>query len=129
MDEMFEKASRQKLRFPFKGSITVEDLWDLSPKDLDSIYRAVSKELKSLEEDSLLEKRGSAKSVPELQVAIIKRVYEVKLADADRREKLALRREQIRQLDDIIAQKENTALTEKSIEDLRKMRDDLEVQA
>jgi len=100
-----------------------------SNKELDSIYRKVSKELKSLEEDSLLEKKGSAKSTPELQVAIIKRVYEVKVADAANREKLALRREQIRQLDDIIAQKENTALSEKSLDDLRKMRGDLEVQA
>jgi len=111
-----------------KGLITTEDLWDLSSKDLDTIYRGISKELKSLQEDSLLEKKGSASSTLELQVAIIKRVYEAKRAEAAEREKLAVKRDQVRQLNDIIAQKENTALSEKSLEDLKKMRDDLEAE-
>ena len=128
MDELFERASRLKLRFPFKGIVTVEDLWDLSLKELDSIYRVVNKELKSLEEDSLLEKKDSSKSLPELQVAIIKRIYEIKRADIEKREKLVLRKEQISQLDAIIAQKENTALSEKSLEDLKKMRSDIETE-
>ena len=126
MDDLFEKASRLKLRFPYKGAITVEDLWDLPAKDLDAVYRTVSKDLKYLQEDSLLEKRTSAGVVLELQSAIVKRVYAVKQEEAERREKLVVRREQIRQLDDIIAQKENTALSESSLEDLRKMREALE---
>ena len=126
VEMMFVKASRIKLRFPIKGSISVEDLWDLSPKELDAVYRTVNKELKSLAEDSLLEKKKTGESVLELQVGIIKYIYDTKQEDIARREKAFARREQIRQLDDIIAQKENTALTEKSLEDLKKMRDELE---
>jgi uncharacterized protein YfkK (UPF0435 family) len=126
VDAMFEKASRIKLRFPFfKGLISAEDLWDLRVEDLDGIYRSVSEELKSVQEDSLLKKRTGG-SVLELQIGIIKRVYAARQEEADKREKAAARREQIRQLDDIIARKENTALSEKSLEDLRKMRDELE---
>jgi hypothetical protein len=125
VEMMFVKASRIKLRFPIKGSISVEDLWDLSPKELDTVYRTVNKELKSLAEDSLLEKKTGG-SILELQVGIIKHIYDTKQEDIARREKAFARREQIRQLDDIIAQKENTALTEKSLDDLKKMRDELE---
>jgi hypothetical protein len=124
-EKMFEKASKIKLRFPYKGMITTEDLWDLPAKELDSIYRAIGKELKSVQEDSLLEKKTGG-SVLELQIGIIKYIYVAKQEEAERREKTFARREQIRQLDDIIAQKENTALSEKSLDDLKKMRDEME---
>jgi len=125
MDMMFEKASKIKLRFPFKGAISVEDLWDLSDKELDTIYRVVSKELKSLADDSLLEKKSGG-SILELQVGIIKHIYTAKQEEIARKTKASAKREQIRQLRDIIAQKENTALSETSLEDLKKMLAELE---
>jgi uncharacterized protein YfkK (UPF0435 family) len=124
-EKMFEKASKIKLRFPYKGIIATEDLWDLSARDLDSIYRVIGKELKSVQEDSLLEKKTGG-SLLELQIGIVKYVYAAKQEEAERREKTLARREQVRQLDDIIAQKENTALSEKSLDDLKKMRDEME---
>jgi hypothetical protein len=123
---MFEKATRLKLRFPYKGLITVEDLWDLPPKELDTIYRGISKELRSVSEDSLLEKKKAGDSVLELQIEIIKHIYLAKQEDIDRRVKALARKDRVRQLDDIIAQKENTALSEKSLDDLKKMRDEME---
>jgi uncharacterized protein YfkK (UPF0435 family) len=124
-DNMFEKASKLKLRFPYKGVITVEDLWDLPVKELDTVYRFINKELKSVQEDSLLEKNTGG-LVLELQIEIIKHIYAVKQDEIAKREKALARREQVRQLDDIIARKENTALSERSLDDLKKMRDELE---
>ena len=43
---IFEYAAKNKLRFPFRGSITTEDLYDLSPANLDSIYKTLSREAK-----------------------------------------------------------------------------------
>ena len=39
-ENLFEMATRSKLRFPStKGELSVEDLWDLSDKDLDVVYK------------------------------------------------------------------------------------------
>ena len=35
--ELFEIATRKKYRFPYKGLISVEDLWDLSMRELVAI--------------------------------------------------------------------------------------------
>ena len=40
MNALFVMATRGKYRFPFKGQISVEDLWDLSVKNLDSIFKS-----------------------------------------------------------------------------------------
>lgn len=37
LTNIFEKATKEKYRFPFKGQVSVEDLWDLKLQDLDSI--------------------------------------------------------------------------------------------
>ena len=51
---IFEYAVRNKVRFPFKGMISVEDLWDLSLTNLDSIYKTLNKQIKQNDEESLL---------------------------------------------------------------------------
>ena len=51
---MFEFATRTKMRFPFKGMISVEDLWDLSVKELDSIFKTLNAQVKKSQEESLL---------------------------------------------------------------------------
>lgn len=52
--ELFEIAIRNKYRFPFKGWISTEDLWDLSVQNLDSIFKTLNKEFKTTGEESLL---------------------------------------------------------------------------
>ena len=56
---IFEMATRNKFRFPYKGLISVEDLWDLSHVQLDSIYKNLNKEIKQTQEESLLSAKNS----------------------------------------------------------------------
>lgn len=123
---MFEKAARQKLRFPFRGSISVEDLWDLSVQELDGLYSGLNKRLKESQEESLLSSvKKRADSELQLQVDIIKHIVEVKLQETLDKEQAAEKRDKKRKLMDLISQKKDSELQNKSIEDLQKMMDEI----
>lgn len=123
---IFEYAVRNKVRFPFKGMISVEDLWDLSLTNLDSIYKTLSKQAKQSEEESLLNVKTNVDTVLEVQIAIVKHVVAVKLAEQDAREKAAAKKAQKQRIMSLIATKEDEALQKKSINDLKKMLDELD---
>ena len=72
--KIFEFATRNKVRFPFKGMISVEDLWDLSLTNLDSIYKTLNKQVKQSEEESLLSTKASVDTELEVQIAIVKHI-------------------------------------------------------
>jgi len=116
---MFEKASRMKLRFAYKGQCSVEDLWDLSVEELDSIYQEMRKKQRESNTDSLLEKRDEGDRLLDLQVNIVKHIVQVKLAEAEARERAAenkLRREKIAA---IMAEKQDEGLKNMSLEELQ----------
>lgn len=122
---IFEYATRNKIRFPFKGMISVEDLWDLSLANLDSIYKTLNKQIKQTEEESLLATKTSVDTELEVQIAIVKHIVSVKLEEQDAREKAAAKKAQKQKIMSIIATKEDEALQSASVEDLRKMLDEL----
>jgi len=115
---MFEKASRLKLRFIHKGLCTVEDLWDLPLKSLDSIFKELNNRLKMQKEESLLETKSNEDEILDLQIAIIKHVVEVRLAEKklrlDAKEKAAKKEKLL----GIIAEKQEEGLRGMSIEEL-----------
>lgn len=67
-EKLFEMATRSKLRFPStKGELSVEDLWDLSDKDLDVVYKNLKDQEVKSSEESLLDE---ANVDPKLTAAI-----------------------------------------------------------
>ena len=125
VEKIFEFATRNKVRFPFKGMISVEDLWDLSLTNLDSIYKILNKQVKQSEEESLLTTKSSVDTELEVQIEIIKHIVSVKLKEQEAREKAAAKNAQKQKIMSIIATKEDEALQNSSVEDLRKMLDEL----
>lgn len=125
IESIFEYASRNKVRFPFKGAISAEDLWDLSLVNLDSIYKTLNKRAKQLDEESLLSMKASIDTELSVQIAIIKHIVAVKLAEKEAVEKAAVKKAQRQKIMSIIAIKENEALQASSIDDLRKMLDEI----
>jgi len=123
---IFEKATRHKLRFQYKGSQTVEDLWDLKLEDLDHIYSGLRAEQRASETDSLLKKTSKEGIILALKIDIIKHIVDVKQSEAEIRVKRAETREQARRIREIIAQKKDEALAGMSLEDLEKRAGELD---
>lgn len=86
---MFEKASRKKLRFDTqRGTLSAEDLWDLSLEGLDEIVTNLSKQAEESREESFIKKRTVVGRDLSLRFDIVKRVIEVRLQEAENAEKL-----------------------------------------
>lgn len=125
-ENMFEMAVREKYRFPYKGQISVEDLWDLPGTQLDVIYKALNAEKKVSEEDSLISTHSKAEIVLQTKIDIVKYVYAKKLEEAAVRKQKAANAEEKRRIMELIANKEDAALAEKSVDELKKMLTELE---
>jgi len=124
-EKMFEVATRNKLRFPFKGMISTEDLWDLSVGDLDTIFKQLNSLAKQAEEESLLNSKSKQDKMLEVRIGIIKHIVTTKLEEAENREKSQELYEQKQKILEIIANKQDASLETKSIEELEKMLEDL----
>lgn len=121
---VFEYATRRKVRFPFKGQISTEDLWDLSLENLDSIYKTLKSQVKAEQGESLLRKASPNDELLEAQIEVVTHIVNVKLAEREARQKDRERRERNARIKEIIAQKQDADLQSKSVEELEKMLDE-----
>lgn len=129
MTEMniFEYAARNKLRFPYKGSITAEDLFDLSPEALDGIYKTLSRQVKVNQEESLLADKNEEDEQLSVKIEIIKFIVADKLAAIEKAKKTAATKMKAEKIRSILAKKQDVALEEMSAEELQKMLEELDV--
>jgi len=118
---LFETAVRNRYRFNFKGLITVEDLFSLSVQELDTIFKALNKELKQVEEESLLNTKSAEDAVVENKIAIIKSIVAEKITEAEQRKNAQVIKAQDQKIMAIIQAKEEEELLKKSPEELRAM--------
>lgn len=127
MNSIFEFATRNKLRFPYKGSISVEDLWDLSQKQLNEVYKILKKELKLISEEESLMSLGKDDPYIELniKIEIVKHIFNVKKVEAQQREDAAIKAEKKQRILDILAKKQDDSLNNMSEDELIKMLDEL----
>jgi len=119
---MFEKASRLRLRFNYKGLIAVEDLWSLSVENLDNMFKDLNRLLRDRQGESLLEE--TSRSDPdhlELKIDIIKHIVKVKLEEKKTQEEKLLRLEKKKKILQFISEKQDEELRGKSVKDLEKL--------
>ncbi len=115
---LFEVATRNNYQFPFKGLINVIDLWDLSPTNLDSVFKVLNAEVKKSEEESLLNTKSKEDEELFNKIEIVKYIVGVKLAEKEAKEDEKKNREMKQRLLAIKAKRQNEALENLSDEDL-----------
>ena len=125
-ENLFEMATRSKLRFPStKGELSVEDLWDLSDKDLDVVYKNLKDQEVKSSEESLLD---DANVDPKLTAAIgiVRYIFTTKrkekLTEKERINKKLTQKKYI----DALSKKQDEAIEKMSEAELRAMIDSLE---
>lgn len=121
MSDLFKVATKKKYRFNFKGVLTVEDLWDLTVEDLDKIYKGLKSKLKDAAEESLLNTVSKEDKELNNKIEIVKIIVADKLAAKEKAEKTQLQKQQNQRILEIIADKQDAALKEKSLEELTAM--------
>lgn len=122
---LFEEAVRFKFRFPYKGLISVEDLWDLPLKALDEVFKTLNAEAKKSQEESLLATKDQAAAVLEDKIEIVKYIVRVKQEAAVAAKNAAEAKAQKQKILEIISRKEDAKLEGMSLEDLRKLAESL----
>lgn len=122
---IFELASNMKFRFPYKGLISTEDLWDLNLDQLDMVYRALNKDVKKSQEESLLSKNTFEDKILSAKIEIVKHIFNYKLEMAEKQEQAQINAEKRRKILDILAQKQDASLQNMSEDELRKMLENL----
>ncbi len=127
---IFEKAARSKLRFEYKGSQSVEDLFDLplevkrgkeTIRPLNDIYRALKGKLKKDAGDDLFGPKDTTDHETELKIDIVKSIVATKLAEREDRVTSKDRADKKSRILELIAKKQCEADEGKTIEELQKM--------
>lgn len=125
-ENIFEIATRNKYRFPFRGSVSVEDLWDLSPENLDTVFKTLNSQKKKVNEESLLSASVDEDVELNTMIAIVKHIVAVKLDEISARNKAKEKKEQKQKILSILNAKQDEALQGKSIDELQAMLDGLD---
>lgn len=124
--DIFEQASRQKLRYPSaKGELTTEQLWDLplthkTGFDLDNVAKAVNRDLIASSEDSFVVSTANpAKAANELKLDVLKFIIASKQAEALRLRNAGADAAERQRLLEVLHAKENDALRELTPEQIK----------
>jgi hypothetical protein len=126
MDNLFEKATRNAVRFEYKGLLSVEDLWNLTARELDTIFKTLNAKAKVQKEESLLDTRSTEETLTDLKIEIVKYIFSVKMQEKNEREAAAERKAKKERLLEVLAQKQDAALLNASEEELMKQLAELE---
>ncbi len=118
---IFEKATKLKLRFTTgKGEASIEDLWDLSLQALDTIAKAVNKQLKDETEESFIERKSTKSAILELKLDVLKKVIEVKQEEAKARKERSEKASRADFMRNLLEKKRMDKLEALSEEDIEK---------
>lgn len=119
---MYKNASRLKLRFKTtKGLLTVEQLWNLSLTELDSLAVYLEKNYKKSDEKSFLVAKSEEDKEAKLKFDVVLDVLNTKVEESKKLKNEAERKVHNEKIMSLIKEKEDAKLKDMDIEDLKKM--------
>ena len=118
MSDIFEFATRNKVRFQLRGQLSVEDLWDLRQTQLNEIFQGIQARRQSRAE-SLIVQESEEDVLLGIQSDIVRHIFNTRKAEAEAKEQALARREEKRRLQELLAQKREQGLSALSEEELQ----------
>ena len=122
--EMFKEATRLKLRWEFRGLVSVEDLWDLTAVTLDAMFQKLNVEKSTMGGESLLADTSEDKPLI-LRIEIIRHIVAVKLAEQTAEKDKVLKAARKQKLLGMIEEKQDGVLRDMPIDELQSLVDSL----
>lgn len=123
MNDLFITANRKRYRFPYKGLISVEDLWLLDMNELDAVYKILNKNIKNAEDPGLLNENKTDEGILNM-IDIVKYIFSVKMEEQHKRELEVENAAKRKRIMEIMARKQDEALENMSEEELKKLLDE-----
>jgi hypothetical protein len=118
----FKEASKQKLRFSTnRGSLTTEQLWDLSLTDLDALAVSLEEEHKESGKKSFLTTRSVKDKTAKLRFDVVLEVLSTKVEDTEAAREALENKEHNKKIIALIQDKKDESLKNKSIKQLEDM--------
>lgn len=117
---MYKEASKHKLRFATtKGSLSVEQLWDLSINDLDNLAVSLQESYEKSKGKSFLEKRTTKDKGLKLQFDIVLDILQTKVEESELAKQKLEDKAHNERIYELIANKEQRELEGKSVKELK----------
>lgn len=121
---IFEQASRLKLRFSLTGNISVENLWDVKldslirhEEDLIDVVESYGKSLRR----SKAGRKTNAQVEDELRLAVVSSILDTRIKEQEEATEAASVKANNAKIADIIARKQEASLENLSVEELQKL--------
>lgn len=119
---MYKEASKQKTRFQTsKGMLSVEQLWDLSLTELDTLAVSLEEEYKNSKGKSFLDKKATKDKTLKLKFDIVLEILNDKVAEQEAAATKLKNKAHNQKILELIASKTDEALKGKSLSQLEAM--------
>ena len=120
--ENFKLASQQKIRYQTtRGSLSTEQLWDLSLDELDALAVSLEIEHKQSGKKSFLDKASVKDKTSKLRFDVVLDVLNTKIEEAQAATEARENKEHNKKILELIAEKKDESLKGKTVEQLEKM--------
>lgn len=120
---IFEQASRERLRFDLSGQISTEQLWDVKLDNLISYEESLAETVESYGKSTRRKagRKTKEQELNELRLAIVTAVLDTRIKEQEEAKEALQNKAHNQKIMDLIAAKQDEELKSMSAEELKKL--------